>query len=275
MQPNIYSRLASIGLAGFPPVVVTMHSPDNADYQATRTRVAEGLLGARTSAVVAVSEEAAMEYRVMFPGAASKVVVIPNGIPREVTRRTTYAPAPTRFIALSRIHPQKDIVTMVRGFDAFLDRSDPTSELAIAGGFDDRGYEAEVRAVHAALPNSDRITFLGSRSDVVALLVSSDVFIHTARSEAHSVAILEAAAAAIPIVTSDLPSIRESIGPTAGYFAPGDSEALADALQLVTERWLDRTHDAQRLAAEVKSHYSMDACAQAHLAVLTRAARPS
>lgn len=272
MQPNIYSRLASIAAAGFPPVVVTMHSPNGADYRAIRTRLAERLFGDRTSAVIAVSEETATDYRKMFPSAASKVVVIPNGIPRNVPRRAAFAPRPTRFIALSRIHPQKDIVTMVRGFDRFVGRSDAGAALSIAGGFGESNYEAEVRLALSALAHRNQIAFLGSRSDVLDLLAESDVFVHTAAYEAHSIAILEAAAAALPIVASDLPSIRDSIGSAAEYFPPGDVEALGDALQRVTDRWPERTRMARDLAEQVASRYSMRSCAQAHLDVLSRAA---
>jgi glycosyltransferase involved in cell wall biosynthesis len=272
MQPNIYSRLAAVWNAGYPPVVVTMHSPEDADYQATRARVAERALANRTSAVIAVSNETANDYRRMFPAAASKVVVIPNGLPRNVTRRTSFARSPTRFIALSRIHPQKDILTMIRGFDMFLGRSNVEGELAIAGGFDDPGYEDEVISKHTALANAARIKFLGSRSDVVELLDGSDVFVHTASREAHSVAILEAAAAALPIVASDLPAIRASLGSGAVYFRPGDAEALADALQRVTQRWPERTRLAESLAKDIVLRYSMQACAEAHLTVLERAA---
>lgn len=274
LQPNIYSRLASLWTAQFPPVVVTMHSPNGADYAATRSRLSERFLGDRTSAVIAVSDETANDYKDMFPRAASKVVVIPNGMPRDVPPRVTFAFRPTQFIALSRIHPQKDIVTMVRGFDGFLGRSMGGAELAIAGGFDDPAYEAEVMAAHGTLARRDRIKFLGSRSDVIELLAASDVFVHTAGSEAHSVAILEAAAAALPIVASDLPSIRESIGSAAEYFPAGDADAFADALQRVTDEWPERTRLAHTLAEEVAARYSMRACAEAHFAVLARAAQP-
>jgi len=272
MQPNIYSRLAALSMARFPPVVVTMHSPNGADYRATRSRLAERVLSDRAAAVIAVSKDTANDFRRMFPGAAAKVVVIPNGIPRDVTQRAAFAPSPARFIALSRIHPQKDIMTMIRGFDLFLGRSRLEAELAIAGGFDDLSYEAEVISALSALAHRDKIELLGSRSDVIELLANADVFVHTASFEAHSVAILEAAAAALPIVASDLPSIRESIGSAAEYFSPGDAESLANALQGVSERWPERTRLARSLAEEIVSRYSMQACAEAHLGVLARAA---
>jgi L-malate glycosyltransferase len=271
MQPNIYSRLASVAAGAFPPIVVTMHSPQGRDYRATRSRLAERLLADRTSAVIAVSEETASDYRTMFPGAASKVVIIPNGIARDVPRRSAFAHLPTRFVALSRIHPQKDILTMIRGFDRYLALAKAIPNLAIAGGFDDPDYETQVRLVHDGLAHREQIRFLGSQSDVLNLLGQSDVFVHSAAYEAHSIAILEAAAAALPIVATDLPSIRESIGSAAEYFAPGDPEALADALMRVTERWSDRIQVAQELADQVGLRYSMRSCADAHLDVLTRA----
>jgi glycosyltransferase involved in cell wall biosynthesis len=231
------------------------------------------MLAGRTSAVIAVSAQTAREYGDMFAATAPKLVVIPNGIPRAVAPRIGFAAEPTRFLALSRIHPQKDIETMIRGFDRFLAESSVSAELAIAGAFDVSDYETKVRLVHRDLAFRDRIRFLGSRNDVLDLLANSDVFVHTALFEAHSISILEAAAGALPIVASDLPSIRESIGSRAEYFRPGDAEGLSDALHRTVGSWPAPAQVAHELARVVNSRYSMLACANAHLEVIGAAAR--
>jgi glycosyltransferase involved in cell wall biosynthesis len=72
-------------------------------------------------------------------------------------------------------------------------------QLVVAGGADPTAYEALARKLGVA----EDVTFLGHRSDVPALLAASDIFLFPTRYEAASLAILEAAAAGLAIVTTD------------------------------------------------------------------------
>src|SRR5581483_4170091 len=77
------------------------------------------------------------------------------------------------------------------------------------------------------------VTFLGSRRDVPSLLGQSDVFVFsTTREEGLGTVLIEALAAGLPVVASDVPACAEALegGRWGRLVPPGDSAALAAAL---------------------------------------------
>ena len=94
----------------------------------------------------------------------------------------------------------------------------------------------------------DEVSLLGSRTDVGAILAAADVFVLSTRSEVFSVATLEALAAGVPVVTSDVPGFEEVFanGREGLRVPPGEPAALADAV----ERLLDDADVRERLALE-------------------------
>jgi glycosyltransferase involved in cell wall biosynthesis len=83
--------------------------------------------------------------------------------------------------------------------------------------------------------------FLGSRADVADLLPALDVFALTSHNEANPVSILEAMASGIPVVSTRVGSVAESVvdGVTGYLAAPGDADTLA-------QRWLALLADSAR-----------------------------
>ena len=83
-----------------------------------------------------------------------------------------------------------------------------------------------------------KVKFLGIRRDVPQLLRAMDVFVFPSLWEGFGTALLEAMAAEVPIVASDLPCVREII-PDERYgflVPPGDPGALAQAILTI---WKD------------------------------------
>ncbi|KQY52665.1 glycosyltransferase [Lysobacter sp. Root494] len=80
-----------------------------------------------------------------------------------------------------------------------------------------------------------RVRFLGDRGDVHRLLPGLDLFALPSRSEGYSIALLEAAASALPIVATDVGGNAEIVRHGAmGELVPADdTEALAGALSRV------------------------------------------
>src|SRR5439155_2520583 len=82
------------------------------------------------------------------------------------------------------------------------------------------------------------VRFLGDVEDVAGLLAASDVAVLSSPSESRPHAVLEAAAAGLPIVATDIPGIREALGQHQhAHLAPvGDAERLAENLvQLISQ----------------------------------------
>ncbi len=80
---------------------------------------------------------------------------------------------------------------------------------------------------------ADRVRFLGQRSDVTNLMASADVYCQpNTGPEPFGVAFIEALAAGLPVVTSDIGGGRETINATCGILTkPNDAESIAKALE--------------------------------------------
>lgn len=80
---------------------------------------------------------------------------------------------------------------------------------------------------------ADQVKFLGFRDDVWAVMNASDVFVLASLKEPFGTTVIEAMAAARPVIASDLAGPRESIreNETGVFFPPGDAQALAQCLR--------------------------------------------
>jgi glycosyltransferase involved in cell wall biosynthesis len=88
-----------------------------------------------------------------------------------------------------------------------------------------------------------RVFALGPREDVPALLAASDLYVLSSIQEALPNVVMEAMSAGLPCVVTDVGDAGRMIGDTGWLVAPGDDDALADAMI----RALDET-PAQRAA---------------------------
>jgi glycosyltransferase involved in cell wall biosynthesis len=112
---------------------------------------------------------------------------------------------------------------------------------------DEAGLLARMRATIAREGWHDRVHFLGRRGDVPRLMASADVLVHPARLEAFGLVLLEALAARLPVVASDVQGIPEVLaGTDSPLVAPDDPAALRAAVSKV----LDWTPHQLRLAVE-------------------------
>jgi glycogen synthase len=107
------------------------------------------------------------------------------------------------------------------------------------------------------------------RADVAALLARAAVFASPAKYEPFGLGILEAARSGCALVLGDVPSLREVWGEAAVFADPGDDDALAAALRLVTcdgELRLELAERARRRAAR----YTVEAMAAGYARVYER-----
>lgn len=132
---------------------------------------------------------------------------------------------------LANIHRFKDHMTLIKAWREVLDRAKGEKNppvLLLAGRFDE-GCE-ELKELVKDLGLSDAVRFIGKVDDVAGLLQSVDLCVHSSKSEGLPNAVLEAMAAGLPVVATDIPGIREAVGPDVyrHLAAPGDPAGLAD-----------------------------------------------
>jgi glycosyltransferase involved in cell wall biosynthesis len=229
------------------PVVATVHGKS---YYADRLkrRVAYRYVS-RVSRMIAVSEDL-KDYLVRRTGVAERrVCVIYNGVEAS-------APPPERASAIrtelglgafdhvigavGSLYPVKGHIHLLRALPDIL-RACPRTLLLLAGqGELEPGLKAEV----AKLRLEEHVKFLGFRGDVPAILTLLDVFVLPSLSEGLSMALLEAMAAARPVVATRVGGNPEVVvdGDT-GFLADAESpKALSDQ---VVRLLLDKTQAAR------------------------------
>lgn len=147
--------------------------------------------------------------------------------------------------------PEKDHETLVKGFGRLLE-SIPHARLILVGDGPLRP-EVENRVRRARLERS--VSFLGQRSDAPRLVAGADLLLLPSRIEGLPGVVLEAAARGVPVVATDVGSLREAVeaGETGLLVPAGDPEALAGAAVDLLEdpmRMRAMGEAARRLARE-------------------------
>ena len=143
-------------------------------------------------------------------------------------------------LTVGGIEPRKGSVTLLEAMAQVAARANGTRPvLAIVGGhtfFDYRSYRdgALARLPELGLVERRDILLLGtvSEADLGAWYRAADAFAFPSVKEGFGLVVLEALAAGLPVVASDIPVFAEYLqdGESALLVAPGDAAALAGAL---------------------------------------------
>jgi glycosyltransferase involved in cell wall biosynthesis len=104
------------------------------------------------------------------------------------------------------------------------------------------------------------VHFLGNREDVPDLLAAMDIFALPSYSEGVSLALLEAMAAGLPVIASEVGGLPEVVQHEKNglLIPPRDSTALVQALETLLADPILARHLAQRGQGHVAAHYSLD-----------------
>jgi phosphatidylinositol alpha-mannosyltransferase len=212
------------------PVVATFH----AYHERSRLlRVAAPLLrqvASRITAPVAVSEAAAAFVAGVV---RAPVEIVPNGV--DVGRFEAPAdPAPEMpprpvMLWASRLDRQKGFPIAVRAFVELLRAFDDLSFAVVGAGADAGAIDTLPEAVR------ERVRMLGAvpNSELHRFHAGADVYVAPATGhESFGVILVEAMAAGVPVVATDIPGYREVIrdGVDGALVRPGDPHALAVAV---------------------------------------------
>ncbi len=260
----VLGRLAA-PLAGVRVRVFTVHGWAFKAHSGLLARAylwADRLMRPLTTTTICVAESERAAGLAAGTCAASSTVVIPNAVGLDVPRAQPGARAPLRVLAVGRLREPKDFVTLVRAA-ARLEAS--AVAVRIAGDGPDRpALEAEI----ARLGVGDRVELLGERADVPELLAAADAFVLPSLSEGMPISVLEAMAAGLPVVASDVGGVGELVrdGETGALVAAGDSAALADALARLASDPAAPARQGQAGRRRVETEFSPAAFRAAHLA---------
>jgi glycosyltransferase involved in cell wall biosynthesis len=179
-----------------------------------------------TTTVICVSEserEAGLAARTC---SADRTVVIPNAVEVGSAPQASPNGSPMRIISVGRFAPPKDFGTLLRAVAGL--QGDGVVTTLLGDGPHRRLLESEI----AELGLAGSVTLAGDVPDVAARLAEADVFVLSSRSEGMPISVLEAMAAGLPVVATDVGGLREVVDDAVtGFLVPvGDARALGERL---------------------------------------------
>lgn len=244
------------------PLVVTGHGSDVNEFSHVSHLRRLFLWSCRqASFCTAVSRDLAGRLKTMgFP----KVSWIPNGC--RFLGHTASEPVRGRILFVGTLYEGKAPDVLLRAF-VKVRREIPSATLDLVG----EGPELErcrAESIRLGVVGSLRILGPLPHEGVLHLMREADVFCLPSRREGWPLVILEAMAAGLPIVGSDIGGIREIVhtGDLGILTPPGDEDTLARALVEALRRPWDR----ERIRAEAQK-YSWDRIAEQYLEVYREA----
>lgn len=250
-EADVIGRVGAL-LAGVPSVtslVNTSYGPDHVGDPAMhrwKVRAAQVVDAATATAAVrfhANSREVAdvMARRLLIR--RQRIDVIPRGrdalalgrrTPERAERtRAALGVAPTTplVLAVARHERQKGLDVLIEALPSALGRR-PDIQVVIAGR--EGNQTGHLRSAIGRLGVDHAVRLLGFRDDVADLMVAADVLVVPSRWEGLPGVLIEALALEAPIIATDIPCIREVVGPVretlATLVAPDRPAELARAI---------------------------------------------
>lgn len=190
----------------------------------------------------------------------TKLYHIPNGIDlvaRESQNKMKYSYGDCfNFLFVGRLHEQKGIEFLIKGFNVFLQESNYlNAKLTIVGGGD---LSEELNTFIKKNNMSSFIDIVGSVSQVKGYYLNSHVLVSSSLWEGFPNVLLEAASYSLPIVATDINGSNELIKDRVnGYlFMPSDSKSLAAALKYSFEHYTEMKKYSVKLLNTLDEKYS-------------------
>ena len=187
--------------------------------------------------LIAISDEVNEVICNRYSLEKSKVITVKNGIIFEpVSSKNTKKNSgdsshkgKLKLFAVGRLTYQKNFEVLIKATEYLLKMGCKNIHVQIAGTGEEYEFLSDlIRDRNLGL----YVELLGGRSDVLALMQESDLFIMPSRYEGLSIAMIEALACGLPVIASNAPGLRDYIhhGENGMLFPVGDGQALADCI---------------------------------------------
>jgi L-malate glycosyltransferase len=196
-------------------------------------RIAYRLLSGLPDRVFAVSDQVRSHCIAVDGVAPSRVETVYNGLELGdwgAREQAAVADGPT-VTTVGNIRRVKGHDVFVRAA-ALVARRFPSARFTVAGEVLEPEYFAELQSLVEQLGLGGHFQFVGPVSDLSEHLAAADVFVLPSRSEGFSNALIEAMAASLPVVATNVGGNAEAVieGATGYIVPPEDEEALAEAI---------------------------------------------
>jgi glycosyltransferase involved in cell wall biosynthesis len=173
-----------------------------------------------------------------------------------------------------RLVDQKNHATLLRAFERVLEQH-PETTLVIVG---DGPLSDDLKSIAKELGIQDSVVFTGylpRREDVYSVLKQSTIAVFSSWYEGFCVAAVEAMAAGLPIVVSDIEVLHEVVGDPGIFADPNDPVGFAEAISDVLQHPQKRERLAHEAKDRARSKFSLKRTAHRYSKVYNEVAERS
>jgi len=267
-KAGLYGRLAA-RLAGVPVIIYRaggfpFHEFMKFPLRRTLILLEKILSRWATDMVISVSDEDRRAVVAAGVIPAHRITTIPNGVDvsrplqdRTSSRQALGLAADAPVVGMvGRLSPQKAPADFLR-LAARIVRTMPDVTFVVAG---DGPLREGLELLAADLSLAGRVRFLGMRDDIPMILAALDVFVLTSLWEGAPFSVLEAMAAARPVVATAVNGVPEVIqhGQTGWLAAPGDVEQQAMHLEALLKDPITARKMGQAGRRRVEERFSLE-----------------
>lgn len=264
------------------PLVCTIQNVNEVSSRSTKWNVktwrddAYRLTNSLASKTTAICEAAVRRYVDIGAFRQPELVYVPNAIPVSKFARDIEAGARVREVLglgdrivgmmVARMEPPKDQPLLLRAWAAALAQN-PNLHLVLVG---DGPARAQLEKLATDLDIRANVTFTGIRKDISALMSMADFFLLITVMEGLPLAIVEAAAASLPVIASIAGGIPEAINDRVTGFLvpPGDQAKLVEAINAMVSLGPSGRMAMGKAARElVSAKYDFEVMVQSYLRV--------
>jgi glycosyltransferase involved in cell wall biosynthesis len=219
--------------------------------------------------VITTQYKANQKFQLTDGAPEEKLRIIPNGINVDQYAAIERPPGerPPTVLLIGRVVPIKDTRTYIMAIATLKEQVPEVAAIVIGPENEDPEYARSCRDLVAQLGLENTLQFLSRVPDIAVYLAIADVIVLTSISEAQPIALLEAAAAGLPAVTTDVGSCREIVegfadDPVKGtggiVVEPCNPEAIAKALATILRDSNLRKSMGHVMRERVANYYHRD-----------------
>ncbi|NMK47160.1 glycosyltransferase family 4 protein [Achromobacter sp. Bel] len=200
---------------------------------------------------------------------AQVVMIRGAGVDLDAYRALPEPPAPPVVVTMvARLLRDKGVQEFVQAADILRQRGVPVT-MQLVGGVDAGNPASATQDEVDAWQRDGTVQALGERSDVPALYAASHIAVLPSYREGLPKSLIEAAACARAVVTTDVPGCRDAIEPgETGLLVPvRDAQALADAIARLAEDAALRQAMGKAGRALAEREFNIEQVARTHVAL--------
>lgn len=225
-------------------MVYTEHSTSNSRRGKWYLRPIEQFMYARYNKIISISQQTQDALCTWLRSTDKRFVVICNGVDTARFASVKKPVIPKSLIMVSRFASSKDQETVIRA----MPHIDPEATLRFVGDGENLGH---CKQVASELGLTDRVQFLGARSDVAELVAESYIGIQSSNWEGFGLTAVEIMASGKPIFGTDVDGLKQVVEGAGEVFQLGNANELAVRVNalLKDETYYQRCAEACRKRA--------------------------